>query len=170
MSDNVTIVDIAKEAGVSIATVSRVLSGAGSVRQSTREKVEAVVERYGYTPNMIAASLNKRKSRALGIVLPFLDNPYYSRLCIAAQNTAQANGYSALLYQMKKGSPIPSEFIDMLIGKRLDGVLFSGDVMDATSKLEATNQVLQLRRHMPVVIINPIMMDVECAKLMNDFR
>ena len=168
MDEPVTIFDIAKEADVSIATVSRVLSGGANVRAATREKVMRAVEKHDFKPSMVAAGLSKRTSRTLGVVLPLIDNPFYTQLCLAAQMEAQRLGYSVMLYQLERFAPHGQRFVDMLIGKRLDGVVISGDIASDTSYGSVAECIAQIRRYMPVVVINPAVMEVPCPSLLCD--
>ena len=168
MRDRVNIFDIAEEAGVSIATVSRVLSGRTAVRPETRARVMRVVEKYGFRPNMVATGLSKRNTHTLGVVLPLIDNPFYTKLCIAAQQEAERLGYALLMHQVVKGAALDGAFTDALIGRRLDGVLLSGDVAAAKDDASVLACVAQLRPHMPVVVVNPPQGDMGCPCLYSD--
>ena len=76
----ITIYDIAREAGVSTATVTRVLSGHPSVRADTRERVQRIIDAHAYTPSASARDLEGRSTRTIGIVMPPVINPYFTRL------------------------------------------------------------------------------------------
>lgn len=73
----VSIKDVAKEANVSIATVSRVLNNIDVVNEDTKEKVLAAVDKLGYMPNIVARSLKTQKSRTIGIIIPDISNEFY---------------------------------------------------------------------------------------------
>ena len=154
MNGHINIFDIAKEAGVSIATVSRVISGGGAVRAETRERVMAVVEKYNFKPSMVATGLSRKKTHTLGIILPLIENPFYSKMCAALQLEAQRFNYSTLLFQIARGTALRQDFLDQLIARRLDGVIFSGDVTDDSSDQATLDSMLMLRRQMPLVAIN----------------
>lgn len=94
MSQNVTIVQIAEESGVSIATVSRVLSGNVPVSPKTRARVEAVIKKYNYTPNSLAQGLILRQSKTLGVIVPDITNPYFSALFHVIERVAHQAHYS----------------------------------------------------------------------------
>jgi DNA-binding LacI/PurR family transcriptional regulator len=168
MNGRVNIFDIAKEAGVSIATVSRVISGSANVRADTRDKVMRVVNKYHFKPNMIATGLNKRQSRTLGLVLPMADNPFYSKLYIAALQEAQGLGYSIMPYYLARGTMLDQSFVDVLIGKRLDGVVFSGDIATDSSFQSLVLCIRQVQRYMPVMAINPDGGEPRCLTLRSD--
>ena len=86
---NVTIYDIASDAGVSIATVSRVLRGEQNVSAATKEKVQLAIERRNYRPSFIARGLTSKTTHSLGIILPKLLNPHYAMLFTGAQEEAR---------------------------------------------------------------------------------
>jgi len=154
MSEHTTIFDIAREAGVSIATVSRVISGNPSVRAETRERVLAVVAKYNFRPSMVATGLSRKKTHTMGIIIPLMENPFYSKMCVELQLEAERLNYSTLLFQIPRGTMLQQDFLDQLIARRLDGVVFSGDVTDDSSSDSAMESMLKLRRQMPLVAIN----------------
>ena len=167
MAERVTIFDIAKEAGVSIATVSRVMSGADNVRPSTRAKVMEVAHKYNFRPSMFASSLSKRRSRTLGMLAPLVDNPYYTKLCLAAQQEAQSSGYSIILYQLPAGTHLTRTFTDLLIAKHLDGLLICGDIISETNEQSIVESMRQIRQYMPVVMVCSEKPYGECVCLCN---
>ena len=154
VNEHITIFDIAREAGVSIATVSRVISGSTSVRSETRERVMAVVTKYNFRPSMVATGLSRKKTHTMGIIIPLIGNPFYSMMCLALQSEAERLNYSTLLFQIPRGTFLTQDFVDQLIARRLDGVIFSGDVTDDSSSESAVEIMRKLRRQMPLVAIN----------------
>ena len=78
--DTVTIYDVAREAGVSMATVSRVVNGNKNVKENTRKKVLEVIERLDYRPNAVARGLASKKTTTVGVVIPNITNSYFSTL------------------------------------------------------------------------------------------
>ena len=97
-SKTVTINDVAREAGVSIATVSRVLSG-GSASASAREKVETAARTLGYHRTPIERRTDAEGEHALALVISDLTNPYYSLLCAGAEQAARLAGWSLIVCQ-----------------------------------------------------------------------
>ncbi|MDD3336083.1 MAG: LacI family DNA-binding transcriptional regulator [Eubacteriales bacterium] len=167
MAQHVNIYTIAKEAGVSTATVSRVVSNHPSVRPETRRKVLEIVEKNGYHPNQIAAGLLKKKTHTIGVVFPSLENPFYGAICSTAQQYAQQMNYFVqLLPSMRRGG-YDSTLVELLLGKRLDGVVLSGDVMPREPE-NARRMLRQLQKYMPVVVLNPPDDQLECAGLVLD--
>ena len=89
MGKTVTIYDIAREAGVSAATVSRVLTGKAKVSEGKREKIERLIREYDYKPNALARSLRETKSRVIGMVLVDFVNPFYASLLSICEKEAR---------------------------------------------------------------------------------
>lgn len=168
MSERVTIFDIAKEAGVSIATVSRVMAGSDKVRPGTRDRVLHIINKHNFKPSMIASGLSKRKSHTIGLVVPPTDNPYYTKLCMAVQREAQRADHSLQLYQIARGTMITQSFVDLLIGKRMDGLILSGDIASEANDQAVMDLVRQVKPYMPLLMIMPLWRHEECMCLASD--
>ena len=160
----INIYAIAREAGVSTATVSRVVSHQPGVKPETRQKVLAVVEKYNYRPNQIATGLLKQNLHTLCLVLPSVRNPFYAAMCTAAQRSAEERDYSVQLMTFRRQDAWTQETIDEIIGRRADGVILSGDVTPLEPGV-AARMVAQLQRYMPVVVVNPVDENVQCPCL-----
>jgi LacI family transcriptional regulator len=93
-----TIVDIAREAGVSAKTVSRVIRGDDYVSQETLERVQAVIDRLGYRPNRAARSLVSNRSGVIGVVVPNINNPFFSEVVRGIEDTAIQRDYNVLIF------------------------------------------------------------------------
>lgn len=167
MGKKATIYDIAREAGVSTATVTRVVSGHPSVKAETRERVQRVIDAHAYTPSAAARDLERGRTHTLGIVLPQISNPYFARIFTAASEAATASGHLLLLYQVTWLTHIPHETVDEILRRRLDGVLFAGNIWgeEATELSEAIDRLSQ---HMPVVAICPPSTQLDCICLHSD--
>jgi DNA-binding LacI/PurR family transcriptional regulator len=106
-----TIRDIAKEAGVSIATISRYLNKSGYVDIQTLERIEEVITRFNYIPSRMAQSLKTRKSRQLMLIVPDISNPFYSTMAKTVQALAKEKNYTLTLYNTNED---PREEIDSI--------------------------------------------------------
>src|SRR5207237_2498312 len=98
-----TIREVAREAGVSIATVSHALSGKRPVSARTRNRIARAVERLGYRPNPIAAAMTTGRTRTLGVVVPDIANPFFGELLAAVERTAASRGYSVVASSSELG-------------------------------------------------------------------
>lgn len=167
MEKKMTIYDIAKEAGVSTATVTRVVSGHHSVRATTRERVQQVIDKYGYTPSAIARDLENGQNKTIGIILPEIVNPYFAQLFSGAYDEAHKSGYSVWLAQLPSSESIEDDLVNDLIRRRLEGAFFAGGIWESERKglMEALRK---LGNYMPIVAICPPQTNLNCICLYND--
>lgn len=103
MAVRVTMSDVAREAGVSLLTVSRVVNCRGEVSPATRERILEVVACLGYRPSGIARGLATRRTSTLGLVVPDVGNPFLSEVARGAENLAYAERYNAFLCNAEEG-------------------------------------------------------------------
>ena len=163
----VTIYQIAEEAKVSIATVSRVLAKHPNVSKTTRARVQAIIDARHFYPSSTARSLDRGVSRALGIILPGMDNPYFCSIYMGAVQEAKKNDYSLVPQYLAANECIGPEGVSRLIEQRLDGVLFIGGPTAAPHE-QLIFELTQLQRYMPVVALSPPLGDFTCTYLYND--
>jgi len=121
-----TIFDVAKRAGVSIATVSRVLTQPEVVAPATRRKVMAAVERLGYAPNASAKNLRVRSTRRLIATVPDISRPVYSLILVGIEDAANRLGYSVLLGDTHHDPGKEERYASMLKERQADGFIFIG--------------------------------------------
>lgn len=162
-----TIYDVAREAGVSIATVSRALSGRPHVSAKALASVQAAAERLHFRPNALARELGKGEGRTLGILLPEVTQPYYAALYTAADDEARENGYSTILHRLPQRTLYQPHALDALIESRLAGILFLGGMVEGVRE-EVRALLDHLQRLMPVVAICSPMEEMNCICLHND--
>ena len=153
MGQDSTIYDIAREAGVSIATVSRVLRDAGSVAPKTREKVENVIARYNYRPSSIARGMISKRTNFLGIILPKLLNPNYAMIFSGASDGAREHGYSVSLFPWRSMVSSGRSAAMLLSERRLDGVIICVEYLPPEVEERFTASLKELQAAMPVVLI-----------------
>ena len=151
--ENVTIYDIAADAKVSIATVSRVLRGETNVSPATRDRVRQAIERRNYNPSSIARGLAGKTTHSLGIILPKLLNPHYAMIFTGAQEEAQKNGYSISLFPWASLDTDAYNPAAMLIERRLDGLVVCVEYLPPDHEKLVREALITLRRFMPVVLI-----------------
>jgi LacI family transcriptional regulator, repressor for deo operon, udp, cdd, tsx, nupC, and nupG len=135
-----TIYEVAKRAGVSTATVSRVLSRPDVVAPETRKKVLQEVERLGFTPNFVAANLRSFRTFKLLVTVPDISNPFFSQILQGIEDAAQRRGYAVLLGDTQHDSKREERYATMLKRKEADGLIFLGHRLpkEAAALVKAT--------------------------------
>jgi LacI family transcriptional regulator len=120
-----SIYDVAKAAGVSAATVSRVLSGSRGVRAESSTAVMEAVEKLGYRPNHLGRALRRRATFAIGMIVPRVDNPFFPRIVQYTEEYLRHKGYALLLCSSNDDPEIEAQRLEMLTDRQVDGVLIS---------------------------------------------
>lgn len=127
---NVTIYDVAREAGVSMATVSRVLNGNSNVRQTTKEKVLQVIDNLDYRPNAVARGLASKKTTTVGVIIPDVTDGYFSSLARGIDDIATMYNYNIILANSDDNPGKEASVLNTLLGKQVDGIIFMGNEID----------------------------------------
>lgn len=120
-----SIKDVAKEAGVSTATVSRVLANNAPIKAETRERVLEAVARLNYRPNLIARSLRAQRSAKIGLVVSDIRNPFFTAIGRAVEDAAYEKGYSVLMCNTDENSEKEELYLNLLQDENVAGVIFS---------------------------------------------
>ena len=141
----VTIKDVAKEAGVSVATVSRVLNGTDRVRSETVESVQRAIEKLNYHPNFLGRTLRRLETMKILVVLPTISNQFYSRVIRGIQTVAMQNGYHVMLVTTENDTEAETEYIEMVRRRLLDGIIFLFSSLTG-------QQIKRLSEECPVVV------------------
>ena len=121
-----TIQDVARSAGVSTATVSRVLSAPERVAEATRARVRAAVIDLGYTPNLAAKTLRTLRTDKILVTVPDISNPFFSQVIRGVEEAATAAGYAVLLGDTRHEEAREEQYAQMLLRKEADGLIFLG--------------------------------------------
>src|SRR5579884_672961 len=149
----VTIEDVAREAGVSIATVSRYMNGRhGYMSAQTRERLREVVERLGYVPNTAAQSLKTGKRRLMGVVLANIAHPFWSEVLAGVEETAQGLGYRVIVSSASDRGDLANRYVGLFLNQQVDGLLLNPARADAATVAKwsrLTVPVVSLDRTLP---------------------
>lgn len=145
----ITLKDVAKEAGVDIATVSRALNGSYGVHKDTRERVSAVAKRLDYKVNQMARGLAVGRSHTLGLLVPDIGNPFVTELVRGAEDAAYAAGYHILLCNSYLDAAREVQYMRSLLEKRVEGILMHS--VQSLSKLEIKELISS---EVPVVLLH----------------
>ncbi|MEL4025857.1 catabolite control protein A [Lysinibacillus endophyticus] len=141
----VTIYDVAREANVSMATVSRVVNGNQNVKPATRKKVLEVIERLEYRPNAVARGLASKKTTTVGVIIPDISNNIYAEAARGIEDIATMYRYNIILANSDQNEEKELSLLDTMYGKQVDGIVMMSDAV--TPKLH------QSMDHSPVPIV-----------------
>jgi len=148
MASRVTISDVAREAGVSMMTVSRVINDKGEISPSTRQHVLTVIERLGYRPSSIARGLATQRTGTLGLVVPDIANPFFSEVARGAEDRASAASYNVFVCNTDEIPRHELAILEALEEKRVDGLVLCG------SRLADESLCAALEHHPAAVLVN----------------
>lgn len=148
---NVTIRDVAREAGVSTATVSRVLNHSLAVTDDAAARVHAAIERLGYVPNSIARSLKKESSHTIGFVVSDIGNNFFTTLGRAIEDVLNKNDYALLVCSTDDDRAREEQYLTLLREKQADGIIIntSGHCNALISAMSAATPIVLYGRRIP---------------------
>lgn len=121
-----TIRDVAKRAGVGVATVSRVLNNSGYAKPETRERVLQAAAELGFVPSQLARGLVRRLSATVGLVIPDITNPFFPAITRGVEDAASEAGYTVFLCNTDNDPTLESLDVQKLRERRVDGIIFVG--------------------------------------------
>jgi len=148
MPGRVTMAQVAREAGVSLMTVSRVINDKEGVSQATRERVQAVIGQLGYRPSDIARGLVTKHTGTLGLVMPDVANPFFAEVARGVEHLAYDKGYNVFLCNTEEDTQRELDVLKSLEEKRVDGVVLCSSRLD--------DRVLEkaIAGHLAAVLVN----------------
>ena len=146
----ITIYDVAREANVSMATVSRVVNGNPNVKPSTRKKVLEVIERLDYRPNAVARGLASKKTTTVGVIVPDVTNLFFASLARGIDDIATMYKYNIILANSDQNDQKEIQVLNTLLAKQVDGIIYMGNKI--TDELRAEFS----RSKTPVVLAGTI--------------
>ena len=160
----VTIYEVAKEANVSLATVSRVMNGSNVVKSKTKEKVEMAIAKLGYRPNAIAQGLALQKTTTIGLIFPEACLSYTTQIINGLCDVAKIYNYNISFHTISDGITNIQEVIDGVIKSRVDGVIiFSNKNLDDSCKLLNDYQI-------PLVVVGNRLSDKSICSVYIDYQ
>ncbi|MFO8069545.1 MAG: catabolite control protein A [Alkalibacterium sp.] len=160
----ITIYDVAREAGVSMATVSRVVNGNPNVKPTTRKKVLDVIERLDYRPNAVARGLASKKTTTVGVIIPDVTNLYFSSLARGIDDIATMYKYNIILANSDKNEEKEVQVLNTLLAKQVDGVIFMGNKITEELRAEFS------RSRTPVVLAGTVDPDAQVGSVNIDYE
>lgn len=140
----VTVTDVAREAGVSVSTVSRIINGTARVADDKRLAVEAVIARMDFRPNLHARSLKMGRSMTIGMLAQDIESPFFTRVIRGIEDTIKGSGYAPIIVSGHWNQTEEIERVGLLTARRIDGlVILNGALSD--------EQIVEIARRQPVV-------------------
>lgn len=160
----ITIKDIAKALNLSTSTVSRALRGSYEINPDTKKLVIEYAEKYNYRPNPIALSLKENKSRSIGVIVPEIDNPFFSQVINGIEAISYNRGYHVVIFQSHESFERESINLKHIASRRVDGLLISlaGETNDV-SQLKELHQ-----KGMPIVLFDRVSDEIDTYKVISD--
>lgn len=166
-SGQVTIVDLAKHLGISVATVSRALNDKSDISQHTRKTVLEAASMLDYKPNLLAQSLNKGKTNTIGVVIPNVELPFFATALAKMQQVALGNGYRIIVCHSSESEEIEVLNTETLIACRVDGILLSH--AKETNSFEHLKHVID--KGIAIVNFDRVCNEIDTAKVIHeDFK
>ncbi|MDO4775731.1 MAG: catabolite control protein A [Aerococcaceae bacterium] len=160
----ITIYDVAREAGVSMATVSRVVNGNPNVKPSTRKKVSEVIERLDYRPNAVARGLASKKTTTVGVIIPNVTNLFFSSLARGIDDIASMYKYNIILANSDENPDKELQVFNTLLAKQVDGIIFMGYHIQDHIRQEVS------RTRTPVVFAGTVLSETDLSMVNIDYR
>jgi LacI family transcriptional regulator len=149
----ITIYDIAKEAGVSTATVSRILSNTTGVKQEKRDRVQAIVNKYNFKPSAIARGLSETHSKVIGMLCPDVRNAYYANIFMECERLAYEKTYTLVLNNTFTRESLEIAFMEKLIEQRVESLIVCGGLADWRPLPQRYRDTLaRFAKRIPVVV------------------
>ena len=160
----ITIYDVAREANVSMATVSRVVNGNPNVKPATRKKVLDVIDELDYRPNAVARGLASKKTTTVGVIIPDVTNLYFSSLARGIDDIATMYKYNIILANSDQNNHKEIQVLNTLLSKQVDGIIYMGN--NLTSELRAEI----VRSKTPIVLAGTIDPEHVVASVNIDYK
>ncbi|KRK70319.1 catabolite control protein A [Lacticaseibacillus nasuensis] len=159
----ITIYDVAREANVSMATVSRVVNGNPNVKPATRKKVLEVIDRLDYRPNAVARGLASKKTTTVGVIIPDVTNMFFSSLARGIDDVATMYKYNIILANSDENSQKEVQVLNTLLAKQVDGLIYMGHEISDNVRAEFS------RSKTPIVLAGSVDPDEQVGSVNIDY-
>lgn len=160
----ITIYDVAREANVSMATVSRVVNGNPNVKPATRKRVLDVIDELDYRPNAVARGLASKKTTTVGVIIPDVTNLYFASLARGIDDIATMYKYNIILANSDQNNHKEIQVLNTLLSKQVDGILYMGNHLTPELRTEI------IRSKTPIVLAGTMDAEHEIASVNIDFK
>lgn len=144
----VTIKDVAKEAGLSITTVSRVMNKKGYLSKEAIDKVNEAIEKLDYHPNFRAKAFSAKRTHILGVIVPDVSHPFFGEMAAHIEQYAYNHGYSIMVCNSYNDDDKEQVFLDMLAQKRMDGLITASHSLDISRYDKRHDPIIAFERYL----------------------
>ena len=141
-----TLKDVAREAGLTVGTVSRILNNRGYISSNAREKVEEAMKKLNYRPNEVARSLHGKSTNTIGLIVPHIKHPYFAETISNLEKQAYKKGYKILLCNSQSIREKEKEYIDICTGNRAAGLILCSGTVDTKMFEQVEIPVITMER------------------------
>jgi LacI family transcriptional regulator len=153
--------EVAKEAKVSVATVSRVVNG-GSVSKKLEQRVQRAMKKLHYHPSSLARSFKRQRTMLVGLLIPLLEHPFYGRMATVIERRLFDHGFRALICNSEEDETRENAYIEMLLRQRVEGIIID-------SSARNTQNLAELHENkIPIVLFDRMMPQVPCNQVFCD--
>ncbi len=159
-----TIKDVAKGAGVSVATVSRVLNHTAPVNEETKQRIEKVMEELHYTPSMLARGMRKQQSKVIAVIVPSYENPYHIQLFKHIERQAKKIGYRLILLSLEEDKASEQSAIMDLMTRNVDGMI----MCTYRGNKKEIKIIMDLSKRLPIVFMDNFEFDSALSSVVID--
>lgn len=162
----ITIKDVAKRADTSITTVSRLMNKSGYVSKEAKKRIDKAIKDLDYKPNVMAQGLiNKSLSmKTVGILIPDMQNLFYPAILTGLEDELERHGYSIFLCITNRGQDMEKKYIDTLLGKNVDAIIFAA----ACARENSADYLVELSEKVPALLINDYIIGSDICSVMAD--
>jgi DNA-binding LacI/PurR family transcriptional regulator len=158
----VTIHSVAEEAGVSTTTVSKVINHTGSISEQTKKKVLAAMKKLNYSPDVAAASLRGKRTKAFGLLVPDISNPFYAEIARSIEDRSHKFGYNVMMCNTDNDAEKEKSYLSLLTSQRIDGLVVasafrSPDLLE--EMLDKGFSMVLIASEIPKLSVNTVTVD-----------
>ncbi|MED4779671.1 LacI family DNA-binding transcriptional regulator [Brevibacillus choshinensis] len=157
-----TIYDVAKKAGVSIATVSKVINNTGRISEKTRKKIWALMEEMEYQPSVVASALTGKSTYTIGLLIPDLANPFFSEIARSIEDRGHSLGYNIVICSTDYDPEKEAKYTSLLKQKSVDGIILASGFENHKSAKELIRQnfpIAVVAREIPSLEVDTVSID-----------
>ena len=162
--EQITIKELAIKLRISVSTVSRALRNLPDVNPDTKRIVQELAKQLNYEPNYVAQSLINRKTRIIGVIVPFISSPVFGRILTGMNDAAQQHRYQLMICQSNENSELEATLVKQLASFKVDGLLIS---VSSQTKCEEPFEIFK-RKELPIVFFDRVLPDIFASKIIFD--